>query len=86
MYFTATGRAIPCCIAPFSMRGYGSFTLGDATQQTLREMWNGADYQEFRRKLLSPDPPPCMRQLRTALESVAAWRQYINESALSFPL
>ncbi len=58
MYFTATGRAIPCCIAPFSMRGYGSFTLGDATQQTLREMWNGADYQEFRRKLLSPDPPP----------------------------
>lgn len=58
MYFTATGRAIPCCVAPFSMRGYGSFTLGDATQQTLREIWNGADYKEFRRKLLSADPPP----------------------------
>jgi MoaA/NifB/PqqE/SkfB family radical SAM enzyme len=58
MYFTATGRAIPCCVAPFSMRGYGSFTLGDATQHTLREIWNGADYQNFRRKLLSPDPPP----------------------------
>jgi MoaA/NifB/PqqE/SkfB family radical SAM enzyme len=57
MYFTASGRAIPCCIAPFSMRGYGSFTLGDATQQTLREIWNGADYQEFRRELLSPNPP-----------------------------
>jgi MoaA/NifB/PqqE/SkfB family radical SAM enzyme len=58
MYFTATGRAIPCCIAPFSMRGYGSFTLGDATQHTLREIWNGADYQDFRHRLLSPDPPP----------------------------
>jgi MoaA/NifB/PqqE/SkfB family radical SAM enzyme len=57
MYFTATGRSIPCCVAPFSMRGYGSFTLGDATQHTLREIWNGAEYQEFRRKLLSPDPP-----------------------------
>ena len=58
MYFTATGRAIPCCVAPFSMRGYSSFTLGDATQHTLREIWSGPKYQEFRRKLLSPEPPP----------------------------
>jgi MoaA/NifB/PqqE/SkfB family radical SAM enzyme len=57
MYFTAHGRAIPCCIAPFSMRGYDSFTLGDATQQSLREIWNGPAYQEFRRALLSDDPP-----------------------------
>ncbi len=57
MYFTATGRAIPCCIAPFSMHGYGSFTLGEATQQTLREIWNGPAYQEFRRELMSPQPP-----------------------------
>ena len=41
MYFTAHGRALPCCIAPFSQRGYDSYTLGDATQQTLREIWNG---------------------------------------------
>ncbi len=57
MYFTATGRAIPCCIAPFSMHGYGSFTLGDATQQTLREIWNGEAYQQFRSQLLSDKPP-----------------------------
>ena len=57
MYFTAHGKALPCCIAPFSMRGYGSFTLGDATQQSLREIWNGARYQEFRRALLSEQPP-----------------------------
>lgn len=57
MYVTAHGRAIPCCIAPFSMRGYDSFTLGDATQQTLREIWNSESYQEFRRALLSDYPP-----------------------------
>jgi MoaA/NifB/PqqE/SkfB family radical SAM enzyme len=60
MYFTAHGRAIPCCIAPFSMRGYDGFTLGDATQQTLREIWNSERYQEFRHALLSDEPPkPC---------------------------
>ncbi|HEV2301530.1 MAG TPA: radical SAM protein [Stellaceae bacterium] len=57
MYFTATGRAIPCCIAPFSLRGYDSFTLGDATQRSLREIWNGPRYQDFRRALLSENPP-----------------------------
>jgi MoaA/NifB/PqqE/SkfB family radical SAM enzyme len=58
MYVTAHGRAIPCCIAPFSMRGYDSFTLGDATQQSLREIWNGERYEAFRSALLSDDPPP----------------------------
>src|SRR6266446_2505898 len=57
MYFTAHGRAIPCCIAPFSMRGYDSFTLGNATQQSLREIWNGERYQQFRQALLSDAPP-----------------------------
>ena len=57
MYVTAHGRAIPCCIAPFSMRGYDSFTLGDATQENLRDIWNGARYQEFRGALLSDQPP-----------------------------
>ena len=60
MYFTAHGRALPCCIAPFSARGYSNYTLGDASQQTLREIWNGSLYQEFRRSLLSDTPPkPC---------------------------
>jgi MoaA/NifB/PqqE/SkfB family radical SAM enzyme len=57
MYFTAHGRAIPCCIAPFSMRGYESFTLGDASQESLREIWNGPGYQAFRESLLSDAPP-----------------------------
>ena len=60
MYFTAHGRALPCCIAPFSARGYENYTLGDATQQTLREIWNGPAYQTFRETLSGDAPPkPC---------------------------
>ena len=60
MYFTANGRALPCCIAPFSARGYENYTLGDATQQDLREIWNGVKYQDFRASLLGETPPkPC---------------------------
>jgi len=58
MYITANGRVLPCCIAPFSMKGYGAFTLGDATQSSLREIWNGAEYQRFREGLLGSAPPP----------------------------
>src|SRR6476619_4614464 len=57
MYFTANGRALPCCLAPFSQRGYENYTLGDATQESLREIWNGAAYRSFRDALLSDKPP-----------------------------
>jgi MoaA/NifB/PqqE/SkfB family radical SAM enzyme len=56
MYFTANGRALPCCIAPFSQRGYENYTLGDATQQSLREIWAGPAYKAFRKALLSNEP------------------------------
>jgi MoaA/NifB/PqqE/SkfB family radical SAM enzyme len=56
MYFTANGRALPCCIAPFSQRGYENYTLGDATQQSLRAIWNGPAYSSFRAALLSDQP------------------------------
>src|ERR1700683_3578710 len=58
MYITANGRALPCCIAPFSQRGYENYTLGDATQQSLREIWHGPAYQAFRRALHSNKPQP----------------------------
>ena len=57
MYFTANGRALPCCIAPFSQRGYENYTLGDATQATLNQIWNGPAYQTFRETLQSGAPP-----------------------------
>ena len=58
MYFTAHGRALPCCIAPFSASGYDNYTLGDATQQTLRDIWNSPAYRGFRSALLSDAPGP----------------------------
>lgn len=57
MYITANGRALPCCIAPFSQRGYENYTLGDATQATLREIWDGPAYADFRAALTSDTPP-----------------------------
>ena len=42
MYFTAHGRALPCCIAPFSMHGYENFTLGNAKTTPLREVAHGS--------------------------------------------
>jgi len=60
MYFTAHGRALPCCIAPFSARGYETYTLGDAKTQSLDEIWNGSAYTGFRQDLVSDAPPkPC---------------------------
>ncbi len=60
MYFTAHGRALPCCIAPFSARGYENYTLGDASQQSLREIWNSPAYRDFRTALVGDTPPkPC---------------------------
>ena len=70
MYFTANGRALPCCIAPFSQRGYEHYTLGDATQTSLRDIWNGPAYEDFRAALLSDAPAEGLRQLRPALEPV----------------
>ena len=58
MYFTANGRALPCCIAPFSQRGYEHYTLGDATQSSIEAIWNSAAYTDFRAALLSDRPPP----------------------------
>ena len=57
MYFTANGRALPCCIAPFAQAGYENYTLGDATRDTLEEIWNGARYRDFRTALQSDRPP-----------------------------
>ena len=59
MYVTANGRALPCCIAPFSQRGYEHYTLGDATQESLRAIWNGPAYAAFRTALLSDHPRTC---------------------------
>ena len=59
-YVTANGNVLPCCIAPFSTRDYAGLILGNVFQQPIKEIWNGARYQEFRRAHRTDQPPePC---------------------------
>ena len=45
-------------IHPVDARGLvATPPLGDATQQTLQEIWNGGAYRSFREALLSDRPP-----------------------------
>lgn len=61
MYITARGSAFPCCIAPFSSDNLAALSLGNAFTQSLAAIWNGERYREFRRRLLSADPPQCCK-------------------------
>lgn len=61
IYVTAHGKVLPCCIAPFAHQDFGSLVLGDLTEQSLEEVWQGARYQEFRRRHQSDEPHPCCR-------------------------
>ena len=61
MYISARGSAFPCCIAPFSTKDLSSLSLGNAFSRDLATIWNGEKYQEFRRRLLSADPPECCK-------------------------
>lgn len=61
MYITATGNALPCCIAPFATTDYKQIMLGNVLQQPLEQVWNGPQYQSLRHSVLSdaPAPWPC---------------------------
>jgi MoaA/NifB/PqqE/SkfB family radical SAM enzyme len=61
MYITARGSAFPCCIAPFSTSDLSLLSLGSAFADDLASIWNGKRYQEFRRRLLSAEPPECCK-------------------------
>jgi MoaA/NifB/PqqE/SkfB family radical SAM enzyme len=61
MYLSARGSAFPCCIAPFSTADLSRLSLGNAFLQDLTAIWNGKHYQDFRRRLLSANPPECCK-------------------------
>ena len=65
MYFTANGRALPCCIAPFSQRGYENYTLGDATQQSLARNLDRSGLQRFPQGAQIQQAAGGLRRLRT---------------------
>ena len=61
MYITATGIALPCCIAPFATTDFPSIMLGNVLEQPLHDVWNGERYGALREAVLgtSPAPWPC---------------------------
>lgn len=57
MYVTANGNVLPCCIAPFTGAHYDGIVLGNIFEESAEEIWNGRRYQQWRRAMLSGDPP-----------------------------
>ena len=72
MYFTAHGRALPCCIAPFSARGYETYTLGNATQADLARDLERQRVPGFSRRFSRRYATKTVPELRIAMEPVAA--------------
>lgn len=60
-YVTANGNVLPCCFAPFTTTNYAGVILGNVHERPLSEIWNGSEYEAFRRAHASDDPPECCR-------------------------
>jgi MoaA/NifB/PqqE/SkfB family radical SAM enzyme len=57
IYTTANGNVLPCCFSPFTTRDYAGLILGNAFEQPLLEIWNGAAYRRFRSAQQTEEPP-----------------------------
>ncbi|WP_084516645.1 radical SAM protein [Microtetraspora niveoalba] len=57
VYVTSEGVVQPCCM----VMGDDRATLGDLRSQSFAEIWEGAAYREFRRRLMGDDPPEVCR-------------------------
>lgn len=51
-FVTWDGGVAPCCLP-------GRPTLGNVNENTMREIYNGEKYNNFRKKFFSSDPPDC---------------------------
>ena len=60
-YVTANGNVLPCCFAPFTTTDYDAEILGNVFDRTMGEIWNGSEYEAFRRAHASDEPPECCR-------------------------
>ena len=59
-YITANGNALPCCMVPWLVPDVSGLVLGNVLAEGFAAVWNGARYQDFRRRHRSDDPPaPC---------------------------
>jgi radical SAM protein with 4Fe4S-binding SPASM domain len=57
-YVTLEGVVYPCCLSP-SIAGFGN-----VKQNTIREIWNGEQYNRFRQEFYSSNPPDCCKDCR----------------------
>lgn len=53
MYFSYDGKSMPCCMIATPDRK----NFGGVDQAKASDIWRGAEYEEFRRRLDSDDPP-----------------------------
>jgi radical SAM protein with 4Fe4S-binding SPASM domain len=60
-YVTANGNVLPCCFAPFTATDYDGTILGNVFERPIGEIWNGSEYEAFRRAHSSDEPPECCR-------------------------
>jgi radical SAM protein with 4Fe4S-binding SPASM domain len=56
-YVTSQGVVQPCCM----VMGDDRVALGSLSEQSFPDIWAGAAYQEFRRRLAGDDPPDVCR-------------------------
>jgi radical SAM protein with 4Fe4S-binding SPASM domain len=56
-YFSYQGFVMPCCMVSTPDR----INFGSINERPAEELWNGADYQEFRAQLSSEQPPEVCR-------------------------
>lgn len=55
-YVTSRGLVQPCCM----VMGDDRISLGDLTRQRFPDVWHGAAYQDFRRRLVGDAEPPAV--------------------------
>lgn len=53
LYISWNGYVTPCCMRP----NYEEFNFGNALEKSVKEIWNSADYVEFRKTLASGEFP-----------------------------
>lgn len=73
MHAWPTGEAYPCCL------GEGEHPIGNLKQQTIKEVWNGEQYREMRRNMLSGKPSKeCTRCYEQEEMGFASMRNITN--------
>jgi len=61
MYVTAHGNVLPCCISPFATVDYSSIILGNVFENSLKDIWSGSKYENFRKQHQTATPPKSCR-------------------------